>query len=35
MGAKIRPKIENIGKKGIKKLMQKFDAKKKNEGKEF
>ena len=26
MGAKIRPKIENIGKKSIKKLMQKIDA---------
>jgi len=29
MGARIRPKNKNIGKKGIKKQMRKFDAKKK------
>ena len=35
MGAKIRPKIENVGKKGNKKLMQKIDARKMLDANEF
>ena len=35
MGAKIRPKIENVGKKGVKKLMRKIDARKMLDAKDF
>ena len=35
MGAKIRPKIENVGKKGVKKLMRKIDARKMLDANEF